>query len=264
MSQAQRKHMFLPSVLLCILALVGSSVTATLPASAATRPFPEYELSYEWIHGTPDPNYDPNAPVGDGCLRDPNAKVTPLSHFGFRASINPCDGVRTTIRFYLELKEGEEPTNEFRFGATWQYTDISNSDSNAYIWKPLENFTFDGQPVSKDVLDIDSLEQVVVHKDGQPVRMKKGKGFYEPRHIVYLNQFGTPGKIEEHTFQFDGYLPINGDWAGLSWGTGSTGDTQGGRIGTKANGLTVTFQSGADFRYVKDSDYRHFLKVPEK
>lgn len=263
MSRVHYMRILLTSVLFGVLAIVLSSLVAVAPTNAATRPFPKYEITYQWIHGTPDPNYDPNAPVGDGCLRDPNAKVTHLTTFAFRATINPCDGVRTTIRFYLELKDGEEPTNEFRFGATWQYTDIANPNSNAIIWKPLENFKFDGKPVSPDLLDVNSMEQVVVHKDGQPVRMNNGRGLYEPRHIIYLDQFGTHGKLEEHTFQFDGYLPINGDRADLSWGTGSTGDTQGGSIGATANGLTVRFQSGADFRYVKDSDYRQFLNVAD-
>lgn len=263
MSRPLYTHICLSAVLFSVLAIVFSPLTVLTPAQAANRPFPKYEISYEWIHGTPDPNYDPSSPVGDGCLRDPNATVTPLSFFAFQASINPCDGVRTTIRFFLELQDGEEPTNEFRFGATWQYTDIANSDSKAYLWKPLENFKFDGKPVDPALLDVSSMEQVVVHENGAPVRMNNGKGFYKPRHVIYLDQFGTPGKMEEHTFQFDGYLPINGDWAGLSWGTGSTGDTQGGTIGATANGLTVRFQSGADFRYVKDSDYRQVLNIAE-
>ncbi|MFY9263254.1 MAG: LPXTG cell wall anchor domain-containing protein [Actinomycetaceae bacterium] len=246
--------------LVSALALGLSAVfTAVLPASAANRPFPKYELTYQWVHGTPDPNYDPDNPVGDGCLRDPNAEVTHLTTFAFGAVIEPCDAVRTTIRFYNDLQPGEEATIDFRWGVSWQYTDISDPNASNYIWKPVENFLFDGQPYpAYDVNDQDAM--VVKDANGNFVRMSNGKGYYEPVHFIFDDLFEDG---EEHTFQFDAYLPINGDWAGMSWGTGSTGDTQGGSIGAVANGLDVRFNAGADFRHVEDSVYREFLSITD-
>ncbi|MCI6574899.1 MAG: SpaA isopeptide-forming pilin-related protein [Actinomycetaceae bacterium] len=232
-------------------------IAIALPANAAERPFPKYELSYQWIHGTPDPNYDPEHPVGDGCLRKPDAKVTHLSFFGFNTAIDPCDAIRTTIRFYNNLGPGQEGTNNFRWGVSWQYTDMSDPNSNHYIWKPVENFLFDGQPYpGYDVTNQDAM--VVKDAQGNFVRMDNGRGLYEPQHIEFDDFFGDG---EEHTFQFDAYLPINGDWAGMSWGTGSTGDTQGGTIGATAQGIFVKFLAGADFRHVEDSVYREFLGI---
>lgn len=231
-----------------------------MPAAAAERPFPTYEIKYEWVHGTPDSNYDPANPVGDGCLRDPQAKVTHLPSFAFGAMIQPCDAVRTTIRFTSKLEPGQEGTIDFRWGTTWQYRKVSDPDANNNIWKPIENFTVDGKPYP--AYEINNQDAVVVKdKSGNYVRMNSGKGYYEPVHFIFDRLFDDS---EEHIFSYDAYLPIDADWGGLTWGTGSTGDTQGGSIGAKANGLEVYFAAGADFRHVKDSDYRAFLKISDE
>lgn len=60
-------------------------------------------------------------------------------------------------------------------------------------------------------------------------------------------------------------MPADAVQAGLSWGTGSTGDGNQ-VIGATANGLTIYYNdypmAGADFRFVKDADYRLFVKDP--
>ncbi|WP_216388194.1 Cna B-type domain-containing protein [Arcanobacterium phocae] len=49
----------------------------------------------------------------------------------------------------------------------------------------------------------------------------------------------------------------------MTIGTGSTGDTEGGSIGAKANGLHVSIPAYADFRYVLDSEYRQALGITD-
>lgn len=235
----------------CSALALGMLGTVAAPnADAAHRKFPEYNLSFQKIVGQKDPNFNPETDEGDGCIRSENPEVVHLSTFAFHASINQCDAVRTTVEFYLPDGDGA-PTLEFRFGTTWQYTRVSDSNPNDYIPKPVENFLYDGKPVSKDKYDPQNA--IVKDSAGNLVRMNRGRGYYEPIHFRFEDTFG-PG--EKHVIQYDSYLPANADWGGLTWGTGSTGDTQGGSIGAKANGLKVDIPVKADFRYVLDSEYR--------
>lgn len=233
------------------MALVG--VTPSLEAYGAERPFPKYDLSFEWIHGTVDSNWKPGDP-GDGCVRVANPEVTHLTTFGFSTVINPCDGVRTTMTFYYDDPAVvTAPTLDFRWGVTWQYKDRAKPGD--WIWKPVENMTFDGVPVSAETIDLNDQNDVVVKKaDGTFRRVSDRPGnFFEPRHVVFDEEFSVS---DRHSFVWDAYLPKNSDEAGMSIGTGSTGDTQGGSIGAKANGLYVSIPAYADYRYVLDSEYR--------
>lgn len=144
---------------LAIIGIVASLVTAiivavTLPVNAANRPFPKYTLSYQWIHGQVDPQWQPGGD-GDGCLRLDNPQITPLSTFAFRTVINPCDGIRTTMHWFYDQDQqaGDNvaPTNQFRLGVTWQYTRRDTNDP--YTWKPVENMMLDGQPIDRDLYD---------------------------------------------------------------------------------------------------------------
>ncbi|WP_156956849.1 prealbumin-like fold domain-containing protein [Actinomyces sp. S4-C9] len=101
---------------------------SSAPAQAAERPFPDYDLSFEWIHGQVDENWKQGDP-GDGCIRSDENEVTRLSHFGFKAKLNPCDGVRTTMKFKYDTVDPDmAPTLNFRLGVTWQYTRRSDND----------------------------------------------------------------------------------------------------------------------------------------
>ncbi len=252
---------FALSALVVISLLVINAIPFS-PAQAAARPFPDYDLSFEWIHGQVDKDWKPGDP-GDGCVRSAAKEVTPLSHFGFRAKLNPCDGVRTTMKFkYNNVDPQMAPTRDFRLGVTWQYT--RRSDNDPYTWKPVENFTMDGEPVPAEKYDPSSQDSVVVkNKDGSWKHLGNNnpRDFFEPAHIVFDDEFHND---EVHTFQWDAYLPADGDHAGMSIGTGSTGDTQGGSIGAKANGLYVSIPASADYRYVLDSEYRAAQKVEDK
>ena len=250
------------SMLLSIALVVFIMIPPASPARAAERPFPDYNLSYEWIHGQVDKNWKPGDP-GDGCLKSAAKEVTPLPFFGFSAKTNPCDGVRTTMKFKYNTVDPEmAPTLDFRLGVTWQYT--RRSDDKPYTWKPVENFTMDGEPVPAEKYDPSSQDSVVVkNSDGswRHLGNNNPRDFFEPAHIVFDDEFHNN---EVHTFQWDAYLPADGDQAGMSIGTGSTGDTQGGSIGAKANGLYVSIPASADYRYVLDSEYRAAQKVEDK
>lgn len=249
-------------------ALLGASIVAATAfvvpiqqsSQAAERPFPSYELSYQRIVGQKDPNFNPETDEGDGCIHSANPELAPLPFFGFEsAAINQCDGMRVKVRWFYDKSLDSEttaPTLEFRFGTTWQYTQVDNPDPDAYIWKPVENFLYDGQPT--DIYKAD--DPVVKDSNGNFVRMHNGKGFYEPIHFVFEDTFG-PGV--EHTMQYDVYLPYNADWGGMTFGTGSTGDTHGGSIGAKANGMTVPIAAKMDVRYVLDSEYRAARGFPQ-
>ncbi|WP_211080635.1 Cna B-type domain-containing protein [Arcanobacterium buesumense] len=254
---------------LAIIGIVASLVTAiivavTLPVNAANRPFPKYTLSYQWIHGQVDPQWQPGGGDGDGCLRLDNPQITPLSTFAFRTVINPCDGIRTTMHWFYDQDQqaGDNvaPTNQFRLGVTWQYTRRDTNDP--YTWKPVENMMLDGQPIDRDLYDPADQESVVVKKsNGDWSHVPdRPSGFFEPKHVVFDDLFEFN---EEHTFVWDAYLPVFGDGGGMTIGTGSTGDTQGGSIGAKANGLYVSIPAYADFRYVLDSEYRQALGIDQ-
>lgn len=248
------------SALLFVTLLVFNTISSA-PAQAAERPFPDYDLSFEWIHGQVDPDWKQGDP-GDGCIRSDENEVTPLSHFGFKAKFNPCDGVRTTMKFKYDTVDPDmAPTLNFRFGVTWQYT--RRSDNDPYTWKPVENFKLDGELVPADKYDPSNQEQVVEkNADGSWKHFNdKVTDFFKPIHVVFDDEFYND---EVHTFQWDAYLPADGDQAGMSIGTGSTGDTQGGSIGAKANGLYVSIPAYADYRYVLDSEYRAVQNVDEK
>ena len=236
---------------------------AALPAEGADRPFPDYTLSYEWIHGKVDPNWKPGD-AGDGCLRSDDFTVTHLSTFAFGATIEPCDGVRTTMTFaYSDPKPDPtkyEPTLEFRWGTTWQYK--KRNENGPWIWKPVENLRVNGQPVSTELYDYKTQEGTVVKKsDGTWRHVGDDKrSYFEPKHIVFD---ATMEFDEQYTFTWDAYLPADADYGGISIGTGSTGDTQGGVIGAKANGLDVVIPAAVDYRYVLDSEYRAALGIEE-
>ncbi|MDO5025119.1 MAG: prealbumin-like fold domain-containing protein [Trueperella sp.] len=241
------------SALFSIAAILAAQYVS-VPAQAAERPFPDYDLEFEWIHGEVDPNWKPGDP-GDGCLRSANPEITHLYTYGFGSKIHPCDGVRTTMTFnYNEVNPAMPPTLQFRLGVTWQYT--KRSDNNPYIWKPVENFMMDGQLVDPAKYDTLNQEDVVVKRpDGtwQHLGNNNPRDFFEPVHVVFDDEFYND---EVHTFRWDAYLPADGDFAGMTIGTGSTGDTEGGSIGVKANGLKVGISAYADYRYVLDSEYR--------
>lgn len=249
------------SAMLFVTLLVFNTISSA-PAQAAERPFPDYDLSFEWIHGQVDKNWKQGDP-GDGCIRSDENEVTRLSHFGFRAKLNPCDGVRTTMKFKYDTVDPDmAPTLNFRLGVTWQYT--RRSDNDPYTWKPVENFTMDGKPVPAEKYDPSSQDSVVVkNNDGswRHLGNNNPRDFFEPVHVVFDDEFYND---EEHAFQWDAYLPADGDHAGMSIGTGSTGDTQGGSIGAKANGLYVSIPAYADYRYVLDSEYRAVQNVDEE
>lgn len=181
-------------------------------AQATQRPFPQYDLSFEWIHGKADPQWKPGDP-GDGCLREANPQVTHISTFGFRTVINPCDGVRTTMRWYYTgdqtVGENTAPTKQFRLGVTWQYTRRDSNDP--YFWKPVENMLLDGKPIDTALYDPADQESVVVKKaDGTWSHIPdRPTGFFEPKHIVFDDVFEFD---EEHTFVWDAYLPVFGDY----------------------------------------------------
>lgn len=229
-----------------------------MPALAAERPFPVSDVTYERIVGTLDPNWDPNNPVGDGCLRQANPTLTHLEYFANSTSINPCDGVRVYARFHNQLKEGEEPTRFFRFGTVWQYRDITNPAAG-YQWKPVENFLIDGVPVDPQVYNPANQDDVVIKDAHGNYVQADGNGYFEPELPSFFDEFGTG----EHTFQYDIYFPRKADTAAMTWGTGSTGDAEGGSIGARASYLRIYLPGSADFRHVKDSDYREFLKIAD-
>ncbi|MDO5726868.1 MAG: prealbumin-like fold domain-containing protein [Bowdeniella nasicola] len=233
--------------LLAALAVV-LSIFFTPPSYAAERPFPDWDVTYERIPGT---RAEGESASGDGCVRDPNGELTPLTTFAFHAMVNECEGVRTTLKFYYKdgFKPGEEPTLNFRFGATWQYRTADNP--NELVLKPLENFLYDGKPVSPEEYDVNNpalrdAEGNLMYISGDK------KGLYEP----ILHEWEAVFDEEDvHTFQFDMYLPADAQWGAMTWGTGSTGDTAGGSIGATANKLTVGFPAKVDFRYVLHSEY---------
>lgn len=232
-----------------VLGLVGALVFTVPPvAQADHRPFPKYEMTFQKLAGTRDPNWSPGDP-GDGCIRQPEVPPGHLTHFGFRAMLDHCEGVRTTIRFYLEEDSPGSPTLQFRFGTTWQYQTEEMLSNNDLQLKAVENFLYDGEPVSPEQYDPEN--PAVVDSEGNLVRMG-GDGLYEPFHYTFEDTFGAG---EEHTIQFDSYFPADGDNAALTWGTGSTGDTTGGSIGATANGLWVSPPAKMDFRYVLHSEY---------
>ncbi|OKL47345.1 Cna B-type domain-containing protein [Boudabousia marimammalium] len=248
-------------VLASIGIVVALCAAGSVPVQAAERPFPKYDLSFQWIHGEADPQWKPGDP-GDGCLRSENPTVTHLSTFGFRTVLNPCDGVRTTMRWYYDDTQtgaSAAPTNMFRLGVTWQHTRRDSNDP--YVWKPVENMTMDGQKIDPNLYDPANQESVVVKKaNGDWSHIPdRPTGFFEPKHVVFDDFFEFN---EEHTFVWDSYLPVFADGGGMSIGTGSTGDTQGGSIGAKANGLYVSIPAYADFRYVLDTEYRQAMSVP--
>lgn len=241
------------------LALAGS--LATLPAQGAKRPFPDYTLTYEWIHGKVDPDWKPGDP-GDGCLRSDDFKITHLSTFAFGATIEPCDGVRTTMKFaYSDPKPDPaefEPTLQFRWGTTWQYK--KRDENGPWIWKAVENLRVNGHRVSLKKYNYSTQEGTVVKKaDGSWRHVgDRESSYFEPKHIVFDAEMNFD---ETYTFTWDAYLPAEADYGGISIGTGSTGDTEGGTIGAKANGLDVVIPSSVDYRYVLDSEYRAALGV---
>lgn len=258
MPSSDLRFSFTKRLAIAVLALVTLVLfgvfTAINPAQAAERPFPKYEVTYQRIYGQKDPNYNPATDKGDGCIHSDNPQIGPLSFFGFSAEpINQCDGVRTTVRFYYDKSQtgaDKAPTRNFRFGAVWhaQSVDMREGRGN-YIFVPVQNFLFDGKPT-----DIYNAEDPIVRdKNGDWVRMNDGKGYYEPIHYEFDDEFEFD---EEHTFQFDYYLPSYADLGSLTFGTGSTGDTQGGSIGAVANGMEVPIEVGMDVRYVLDSEYR--------
>lgn len=55
---------FALSALVVISLLVINAIPFS-PAQAAARPFPDYDLSFEWIHGQVDKDWKPGDP-GDG------------------------------------------------------------------------------------------------------------------------------------------------------------------------------------------------------
>ncbi|MDO5701482.1 MAG: prealbumin-like fold domain-containing protein, partial [Bowdeniella nasicola] len=221
----------------------------TGPVQADHRPFPKYELTYEKLTGHPTPNGEPG-PWGDGCIRDLEAPVVPLTFFGVSAMLDQCEGVRTTVRFFLEEDSPGSPTLEFRWGVTWQYQTQEQIGSNDLTLKPVENFTYDGESVSTEQYDPEN--PAVVDDEGNLVRMSDGDGWYRPIHYVFEDTFGAG---EEHILQFDAYVPLGAERAGMTWGTGSTGDTSGGSIGATANKLKVFPPARMDFRYVLHSEY---------
>ncbi|WP_216395857.1 Cna B-type domain-containing protein [Arcanobacterium phocae] len=250
-------------VSLVVSLIMAMIVSFSFSAHAANRPFPKYDLSFQWIHGQVDPQWKPGDD-GDGCLRSEDPEITPLSTFGFHTVINPCDGIRTTMRWFYDddqlTGDNVAPTNQFRLGVTWQYT---RRDTNEpYFWKPVENMTLDGKPIDQAKYNPADQESVVVKKtNGEWSHIPdRPSGFFEPKHVVFDDLFGFD---QEHTFVWDTYLPVFGDGGGMTIGTGSTGDTQGGSIGAKANGLYVSIPAYADFRYVLDSEYRQALDVPQ-
>lgn len=231
------------ATLAVVLSLIGDH-----PAYAAHRPFPKYELTYQKIIGHKDPNHAPGDP-GDGCLRVDDPQLVPLHYFAFSTMLDSCDGIRTTVRWYYDepFEPDEESTLQFRWGVTWQYW-VDGSDE--LFLKPIENFTYDGEPVSKEQYDPDN--PAVLDENGNPKRMGNGQGMYEPIHWVFESEFG---ETDEHTMQFDVYMPSDAVGAGMSWGTGSTGDTQGGSIGATAQGIYASLPAKMDFRYVLHSEY---------
>lgn len=245
---------------LLLVTLLAFNAIPSAPAQAAHRPFPDYDLSFEWIHGQVDPGWT-QGDQGDGCIRSADNPVTELHHFAFSATVNPCDGVRTTMKFkYNTVDPDMAPTLDFRLGVTWQYT--RRTDNDPFTWKPVENFMMDGEPVRAEKYDTSKQEAVVVkNSDGswRHLGNNNPRDFFEPVHVVFDDEFHND---EEHTFQWDVYLPADADYAGMSIGTGSTGDTEGGSIGAKANGLYVNIPAKADYRYVLDSEYRASQKLP--
>lgn len=232
-----------------ILMLLALAPTFAARAAAADRPFPSYDLSFQELHGE----------VGaDGsCVQPANPKVTHLTTLAFHATVKPCNGVRTTVKFYSSLGKDEYPTLEFRWGTTWQYLDKNKPGEN-YIWKPIENLTYDGKAVPEEDYPVKDFNAVTEEWGGD--RRMSG-GWFRPRHFIFEDSFGDG---EVHTFQYDAWVPATASEAGLTWGTGSTGDG-GGSIGATANGLTVDANdyplAAADFRFVKDADYRLFHGV---
>ncbi len=221
----------------------------------AQTSFPKYEMTFQRLVGS----------IKDGkCVIPDNPEVTYLRTFAFHATLFPCDGLRTTVRFRSSGNSHLYPTNQFRFGATWQYYKRGEGPKN-YHWTPFQTFLYDGKPAEEKLpsFNRNSIESMVVHKNGVPQRIGgREDDFWEPFHHVFEDTFADG---EEHTFQFDAWVPIDAVQAGLSWGTGSTGDGNP-AIGATANGLYIDYNkypmAGADFRFVKDADYREFVKDP--
>ncbi|MDO5720579.1 MAG: SpaA isopeptide-forming pilin-related protein [Actinomycetaceae bacterium] len=165
------------------------------------------------------------------CKNLENPKISHLTYVGFRTMLNQCEGVRTTIRFYYEkpFEEGEEPTLQFRFGVRSYYLVYGDNTKNP---KPVENFLYDGK-------------EIQVEPDGPGVNS-------DPNLHIFEEVFEEGA---EHTMQFDWFLPADAVSGFIEWGTGSTGDTQGGSIGATANRLETQLPAAMDFRYVLHSEY---------
>lgn len=228
-----------------------------VPAKAqAQSSFPDYEMTFERLEG---------GGIKDGkCVIPDNPKTSHLTTFAFEANLRPCEGMRTTVRFYSTGNSHLYPTKQFRFGATWQYFKKGESAKD-YKWIPFHTFLYDGKPAEEKLpsFDRNSEKSMVVHHNGVPQRIGDSEdSFWEPVHHIFEDTFADG---QEHTFQFDAWVPADAVQAGLSWGTGSTGDGNP-AIGATANGLTIYFNNypmaGADFRFVKDADYREFVKNP--
>lgn len=242
MNTSRHTHAVTLSALISIFAVL-LSVLPIVKVEAAQRPFPEYELTYQKIEGRKN--------AAGECEKLENPQISHLTFFGFNAMLNQCEGVRTTIRFHYDgpFEDGQEPTLQFRFGVTWQYRVYGD---NTYILKPVENFLYDGEEVSVEQYDPEN--PAVVDSEGNPQRFKPDdpSSVFEPHHYVFEDVFGEG---DEHTIQYDWFLPAEGVTGTMSWGTGSTGDTQGGSIGATANGLWTELPAAMDFRYVLHSEY---------
>lgn len=242
MNTSRHTHAVTLSALISIFAIVFS-VIPTAHVEAAQRPFPKYEMTFEKIEGRKNATGE--------CENLENPEISHLTTSRKNAMLNQCEGVRTKIRFFYNgpFEVGQEPTLQFRYGVTWQYR---VDGDNTYILKPVENFLYDGEEVSVEQYDPDN--PAVVDSEGNPQRSKPDdpSSSFEPHHYVFEDVFG---ENEEHTIQYDWFLPADGVTGFMSWGTGSTGDTQGGSIGATANGLWTHLPAAMDFRYVLHSEY---------